>query len=49
MSSPSMRMVPPAGSISLNNDSVSEDLPAPVLPTIPTFREEYKFYILYNI
>lgn len=33
---PSMTIPPPADSINLNNATVREDLPAPVLPTIPT-------------
>jgi len=33
-------MVPPAGSTSLNKPRVRDDLPAPVLPTIPILREK---------
>ena len=44
---------PPAGSISLNRASAREDLPAPVLPTTPTFKGKRKpfcatKYFLYN-
>ena len=34
---PSMAMYPPAASIMRNNARAKEDLPAPVLPTIPIF------------
>ena len=36
MSMPSISMNPPADSMILNNARVSDDLPAPVRPTIPT-------------
>ena len=32
---PSITILPPAASISLNNAKVKDDFPAPVLPTIP--------------
>ena len=38
ISSPSIVIVPDAGSRRRNIDSVREDLPAPVRPTIPTCR-----------
>ena len=37
MLTPSISMAPPADSMILKRARVSEDLPAPVLPTIPTF------------
>ena len=40
MSSPSMTMRPAAGSIRRNSDKVRLDLPAPVRPTMPTWRRE---------
>lgn len=36
ISTPSIRMVPEVASISLNSDNTSDDLPAPVRPTMPT-------------
>ena len=39
MSTPSMKMAPPAASMIRNRPTVSEDLPAPVRPTIPTWAE----------
>ena len=35
MSTPSIRIFPPAASINLNRPRVNDDFPAPVLPTIP--------------
>ena len=37
ISKPSITIAPLAGSTNLNNATVNELLPAPVLPTIPTF------------
>jgi hypothetical protein len=37
MLTPSIRMVPPAGSSMRNIAKASDDLPAPVRPTIPTY------------
>jgi hypothetical protein len=37
MSIPSITIVPPDASNILNNDKVTVDLPAPVLPTTPIF------------
>jgi hypothetical protein len=34
---PSILMQPPVPSMILKSDKVSEDFPAPVLPTMPTF------------
>ena len=42
MSHPSMRIEPFAGSMMRNRARVSDDLPAPVRPTIPTFRDMCK-------
>ena len=39
MSTPSMKMAPPAASMIRNRPTVSEDLPASVRPTIPTWAE----------
>ncbi|KAJ8311464.1 hypothetical protein KUTeg_010819 [Tegillarca granosa] len=36
---PSITILPPAASINRNRDKVSDDLPAPVLPTIPTSKQ----------
>ena len=40
MSTPSMKMAPPTTSMIRNRPTISEDLPAPVQPTIPTWAEE---------
>ena len=36
---PSMIIDPPAGSMIRNRAKVKDDLPAPVLPTIPTYKK----------
>ena len=40
ISTPSIRILPPALSRMRNNAKVSDDLPAPVLPTIPICRNQ---------
>ena len=37
---PSMLISPPAASVMRNKDNVMEDLPAPVLPTIPIWKQK---------
>ena len=37
---PSMLISPPAASMMRNKDNVMEDLPAPVLPTIPIWKQK---------
>jgi len=46
ISSPSMMILPMAFSIMRNNAMVSEDFPAPVLPTIPIFKSKEKSFFL---
>ena len=53
MSIPSIRIAPRTDSMIRNSANVSEDLPAPVLPTIPTYKggdkDTTKWTIQYTI
>lgn len=49
-----MTMLPPAASVSRNSAMLSEDLPAPVLPTIPIckdtpFLKYYKYVTILEL
>jgi len=43
MLTPSMYIAPPAPSMSRNRAKVKDDFPAPVLPTIPTYK--YRLHV----
>jgi hypothetical protein len=43
-----MTILPPAASINRNNATVSDDFPAPVLPTIPTYNTQKITKIISN-
>ena len=44
MSTPSMIKLPPSNSVSLSRVEMSDDFPAPVLPTMPTLSPPTEIY-----